>query len=319
MFSTRNSSGTTNGVDRRGRLLVISAALLLCGVEGCAIPQRAPDPPSPPLIIDEPTQRRDFPQSVAYYPSGETVAGARRFNLQIPESTPRPAAALLDPMLFVGQVLYLPFTYITEPPMVKKIWPGVLIDPTYTGVPPLPPEPGGGSNGREATQAGTAGRDGSGATPGGAGTLNERRTAEQTGAPRDTGTPSDTGTPGNNGTPPADRTPGEQAPDQARPGEVRPAPGEQAPDIQTPADRMVPGADDSRLTPDSERDRGGSRGGTVEPHNPNAQPAPGAGRSAPGAPSDGGTGGSGTGGTGGSGTGGTGGSGGTGGGAGGSK
>lgn len=100
-----------------------------------------------PMPVDEAMQARDWPRSTVEFKSGGTVAGATRWPYA-PATTgegaskaiygPEFSNAFLDTGLFVVQTAMLPFTYLFDPPFVKKEYYGVFYEPSYTLMPVLP-------------------------------------------------------------------------------------------------------------------------------------------------------------------------------------
>jgi hypothetical protein len=135
-------------------LAVLASVSTLSGFgSGCAkqkvLTPSAEPVDTTPLPIDEAMQARDWPRSTVEFRTGGTTAGATRWPYS-PSTTGQGASkaiygpefsnALMDTGLFVGQTAMLPFTYLFDPPFVKKDYYGVFYEPSYTLMPVLPPD-----------------------------------------------------------------------------------------------------------------------------------------------------------------------------------
>src|SRR5262245_24240455 len=148
MYSTRKP--------RRSLALSLAVLAGLSAVgglsSGCAYkqPARAAEPAdTTPLPVDEAMQARDWPRSAVQFQSGGSVAGATRWPYEPDTAGPDSYKAvggaewpnaLLDTGLFLGQTAMLPFTYLFDPPFVKKENYGVIYEPSHTLMPVLPPD-----------------------------------------------------------------------------------------------------------------------------------------------------------------------------------
>jgi hypothetical protein len=91
------------------------------------------------MEIDEAMQIRDWDRSTAYYTNQGFVAGATGFWFQPAYYQPEWVYPILETPLFLGQALILPVTIFFPPPWADVRYAGATIEPTYHGVPPLPP------------------------------------------------------------------------------------------------------------------------------------------------------------------------------------
>jgi hypothetical protein len=95
---------------------------------------------APVIDVDQAMQLRDWDRMTAIYSSGATVAGPTGFLYQ-----PRPGQNLwryqvVDIPIFLVNTALLPYAFAKTPPWKPVEWKAATVEPTYTGVPPLPPE-----------------------------------------------------------------------------------------------------------------------------------------------------------------------------------
>ena len=79
----------------------------------------------------------------AYLPSNglaATVAGPTGFLYQPKPGQPTWHYGFVDAPLFGVNTLLLPYAFFKIPPWEPVEWKGATVEPTYTAVPPLPPE-----------------------------------------------------------------------------------------------------------------------------------------------------------------------------------
>jgi len=145
MYSIHNRSqneiGTGQMAARRSArfirvcLLPSVFCLFLAGCQHYAAPK--PDTLVTSTIkMDAAMQRRDWSQSTARYEPTAVVSGARGFNYQPKDSLARPRA-LFEPMLFLGQTLWLPVDLVANPQWEGRTSEGVLVEPTQHAIPTL--------------------------------------------------------------------------------------------------------------------------------------------------------------------------------------
>jgi hypothetical protein len=95
---------------------------------------------APVIDVDEAMQARDWDRSVARYKSGAVVAGPIGFLYQPRSGQNQWRYQIVDLPLFLGNTALLPFAFAQTPPWKPVEWKADTVEPTYTGVPPLPPE-----------------------------------------------------------------------------------------------------------------------------------------------------------------------------------
>ncbi|MBV8782381.1 MAG: hypothetical protein JO353_13375 [Phycisphaerae bacterium] len=108
-----------------------------------AVPIRNTPPESlsaPTIDVDEAMQARDWNLDTAYYANGSTVAGPIGFRYQPAPNQPFWRANLVEPAIFGLNILIMPYEFFRTPPWKAVAWKGATVQPTYTAVPPLPPE-----------------------------------------------------------------------------------------------------------------------------------------------------------------------------------
>ena len=115
---------------------------------GCANSQKKPpatetelSPASEPMYADEATTLRDYSPSIAYYPTGATQAYATHWPYSGQETNIQELNAVVDPVLFLSQVVMLPVRLVIDPPGRFVNYYGPVVPRSYTAMPPLPPEP----------------------------------------------------------------------------------------------------------------------------------------------------------------------------------
>jgi hypothetical protein len=100
--------------------------------------------PSPlnrtPIVVDGAMQIRDFEQSAARYPSGAAVAGPTEFNYEPKHNEPEWTYYYADYGTWGLNMVLLPVYLIVTPQWNEVTYPGEVVQTTYTGQPPLPPQ-----------------------------------------------------------------------------------------------------------------------------------------------------------------------------------
>jgi hypothetical protein len=94
----------------------------------------------PPLIVDEAMQQRPWGRTVVRFQNGETPAGPTGFLLAHPAYTPKLLPAVTDTPMFLENVFLMPVDYAINPPWRRMIYPAGVVEPSYTGIPPVPPK-----------------------------------------------------------------------------------------------------------------------------------------------------------------------------------
>jgi hypothetical protein len=122
--------------------VTFSVSAIFTGV-GCQRHVNAPPPeaivPSP--STDEAMLHRDWQQSSALYADTSVIAGNTGFMFMPKWGQPEWVYPLLDAPLFLANVVTLPVSLIMTPPWVAVEYRSATIPPSYTAMPPLPPEP----------------------------------------------------------------------------------------------------------------------------------------------------------------------------------
>src|SRR6185437_12520637 len=142
MSSTRKSSKGTLIMSLIHKCTLPVLAALLALAAGCSTEQKyAPAAVNTaPIVGDEAMAlRADWPQSVSLYANGSTPAYSTRFPYDVNAVRPGPGDVLLDPVMFIAQVAFLPVELVRYPFFTEQVWYGEQLKPTYTAQPPLPP------------------------------------------------------------------------------------------------------------------------------------------------------------------------------------
>ena len=93
-----------------------------------------------PLIVDDAMQQRKWPVTVVHFQNGETPAWPTEFALEHPADEPKLLPILTDGPLFLANVFAMPFDIALNPPWERVIYPAGVAEPSYTGIPPVPPK-----------------------------------------------------------------------------------------------------------------------------------------------------------------------------------
>ncbi|MGN6506681.1 MAG: hypothetical protein ACTHM6_14070 [Tepidisphaeraceae bacterium] len=90
-----------------------------------------------PMTVDQAMQQRDWDVTHAYYANGSTRNWSTGFRYEPTPGMDEANYYYADLGTFLVNVVTLPFTYIDQSDGV--ISNGVVVPPSYTAVPPLPP------------------------------------------------------------------------------------------------------------------------------------------------------------------------------------
>ncbi|HRK31224.1 MAG TPA: hypothetical protein PLD59_09110 [Tepidisphaeraceae bacterium] len=125
----------------RNRIAITSAVALLAAGMGC---QRNNQPVAAefntaPIAEDDAMKHRRWTQTSAMVPNGQTVAGPTLFNREPRRGMSEYRYTYTDGGVFLGNVFMLPYRFYKIPPWREVVYPGEVITPTHTAMPPLPP------------------------------------------------------------------------------------------------------------------------------------------------------------------------------------
>jgi hypothetical protein len=123
--------------------LSISLTVASLGVGGCMVakPAQPEAMNDAPLVVDDAMQKRNFPKTEATYPNGAVLAGPTWETFQPRPDVPYQVNAIAEPGIFVGNIFLMPYQMFRQPPGSSVVWPGAVIEPTYSAMPPLPASP----------------------------------------------------------------------------------------------------------------------------------------------------------------------------------
>ncbi len=96
-----------------------------------------------PIIEDDAMKLRMWSQSSATYPNGATVAGPTLFAREPRRGKREYHYLYTDTGVYAGNVFMLPYRFYQTPPWREVIYPGEVISPSHTAVPPILREPAG--------------------------------------------------------------------------------------------------------------------------------------------------------------------------------
>jgi hypothetical protein len=173
MYWTRRKSGPARVKGMAAAAAsALGLAVLLGSAAGCKTAEPGPVETHEPAEVDEAmAYRQDWARTKAYFASG----AARTYHTRWPythwtaRNNNRFASMVMDFPAFVYLSVRLPFTYLFAPPFSTRVEPGLQVNESYTGVPPLRADPGGyqiigdtGGGATGGTGAGGTGGTGSG-------------------------------------------------------------------------------------------------------------------------------------------------------------
>jgi hypothetical protein len=125
----------------RSHLPTICISLAACsfGIVGCQMrQQRTTEPMSDmPLVIDEATQKRDFPKTEAMYPNGAVAAGSTWETIEPRSDLPYNTNALTETPISMANILMAPWQMFRhwQGPIT---YPGAMVEPSYNAMPAVP-------------------------------------------------------------------------------------------------------------------------------------------------------------------------------------
>jgi hypothetical protein len=127
-----------NRVGNWGKVALL--AIGVCALGGCQHQQPATEAAlsDHPTTIDPAMQKREWSRSAAFYTNTGTVAGPVGFNYEPDWNEAEWKTGLIAPLMFVGQVVWLPIDLIVNPQWEGRTYSGEQFPPTYSAVPPLP-------------------------------------------------------------------------------------------------------------------------------------------------------------------------------------
>jgi len=126
---------------RLAAAVMVSAGAMFAS-PGCQLrrnpPEEAvmPPPPTDPAML-----HRDWQESHAIYANSSTVAGNTGFMFLPKWDEPAWLYPILDSPIFLLNVVTLPVSFIMTPPWEPVEYRSATVPPSYSAMPPLPPEP----------------------------------------------------------------------------------------------------------------------------------------------------------------------------------
>ncbi|HEX4055632.1 MAG TPA: hypothetical protein VHX86_15310 [Tepidisphaeraceae bacterium] len=129
----------------RGRLAIGCAGALFLALAGCQFQQKTPAPEAlnaTPIKTDQAMAHRNWAPVPAYYQNDSVMTWPDYAPLQ-PKPLPYDLGLFMEPVLFLGNVCYIPAGVFLEPGWQEQIYKSMSCPPSYTLMPPLPvgPEP----------------------------------------------------------------------------------------------------------------------------------------------------------------------------------
>lgn len=136
------------------RALRLRSGMALPAMVACLIASGCANKPNPPatetelspvseaMYADGAMVQRDWSASIAYYPTGATQAYSTHWPYEGQETNIQELNAVVDPVIFLTQTVMLPVRVVLDPPGKFTNYYGPVVPPSYTAMPPLPPEPG---------------------------------------------------------------------------------------------------------------------------------------------------------------------------------
>ena len=129
--------------------LALAVAAVACSALGCATRETKEYAAiaDRPAVYDEAEAIRQWPLTRAQYVRGDVTAGPAYFPLRIADSetyetldrnTLGGVSRTADALVFVPNLLLLPYQMVRTPPWSTVVAEGTVIPPTYHAAPPLP-------------------------------------------------------------------------------------------------------------------------------------------------------------------------------------
>ena len=122
-------------------LVILGASMLAVGCQRMG--NTPPEQLNPtPIVVDEAMQHRDWDQQAAYYTNTSVVARPTGELYEVkPDLGAERRHIYVDPVVWAGNTLLMPFVLIADPPWTPVAYRGETIEPTYTAQPPLDEAP----------------------------------------------------------------------------------------------------------------------------------------------------------------------------------
>jgi hypothetical protein len=145
MSSIRNGSGAATFAKRLASVALLAAGMLDTGCAHHTQPRpyevSQPAVTAEPMYTDEAMRQRDWAPSTASFANGTVQAFATRWPYEGQETRFPLLNGVLDPVIFLTQAAILPVRMALVPPGTLVNYNGQVMQPTYSAMPPLPPEP----------------------------------------------------------------------------------------------------------------------------------------------------------------------------------
>lgn len=125
-----------NAHAKLANLLLACVAVVAAG--GCVRTVAPVEAQTPEPIVPDPAMAlRNWPLNTAMYPNGDAFAGSTGFRWEAKADMPTGVYPFADLGIFLGNVVVMPYTLITEVPKQPIQYSGVEVPTDYTAVYPL--------------------------------------------------------------------------------------------------------------------------------------------------------------------------------------